>query len=162
MTRRIIIALNFIILMSFFSYSVYKQEGIKKSDSKLILELAPVDPRSLLQGDYMVLRYEIVDSLYTWELEEEIYFSKGFVLLEKDEKGVSRFAGVSEDWEKGSIEFRRDMDGKYSIGADSYFFEEGTGKLYQNARYAEFYLYDEGKIRIKGLLDSNMNFISQN
>ena len=162
MTKRIIITLNFLILMSFFSFNVYRQEKIKKVDSKLILELAPVDPRSLLQGDYMVLRYDIIDNLYTWELEKENYFSKGFVLLEKDDNGISRFCWSFREWEKGSIEFRRDMEGTYSIGADSYFFEEGTGDLYQNARYAEFYLYDEGKIKIKCLLNRNMEPISQN
>lgn len=160
MTRKIIIILNFIILMSFFSLNVYKQEKIKKINSKLILELAPVDPRSLLQGDYMVLRYDIVDSLYVFELEEESKLSKGFVMLEKDDRGISHFVGVSEEWKKGSIAFRKDMSGTYSIGADSYFFEEGTGDLYQGARYAEFYIYDKGKIKIKGLLNKDMEPIS--
>ena len=42
-------------------FSAQKEESYKKLDSYFYLELRPVDPRSLLQGDYMTLNYDILD-----------------------------------------------------------------------------------------------------
>ena len=42
-------------------FSARKEESYKKSENYFYLELTPVDPRSLLQGDYMTLNYDITD-----------------------------------------------------------------------------------------------------
>ena len=55
----LIILLNLILLLVYFNYSVVKKEELLKEGQLILLELAPVDPRSLMQGDYMALRYKI-------------------------------------------------------------------------------------------------------
>lgn len=157
--KKALVALNFFLVLSFFFFNVYKQENIKNERSKLILELAPVDPRSLLQGDYMTLRYALTDDIYSYEFENQIPFSKGYVLLDKDENGVALFSGISEEWQPGSVEFRRDNNGTYFVAVDSYFFEEGKGDEFARAKYARFYLYDKGKTKIEVLLDRNREAI---
>ncbi|MFD0701266.1 GDYXXLXY domain-containing protein [Myroides pelagicus] len=47
------------LIVCFFLYSVWEKEKIVKQGQLVLLELAPVDPRSLMQGDYMRLNYAI-------------------------------------------------------------------------------------------------------
>jgi len=42
---------------------IIEKELILKNGESILLKLVPVDPRSLMQGDYMILRYEIADIL---------------------------------------------------------------------------------------------------
>ena len=57
---RILIIVNLILLLGYFNWSVYKKEQILKDGRLVLLQLVPVDPRSLMQGDYMRLNYHIL------------------------------------------------------------------------------------------------------
>lgn len=156
--KRLVVALNFILVLGFFFFGVYKQEKIKRNGDRIILQLAPVDPRSLLQGDYMILRFELTDNLYRLDIEDE-YKDGGYAIINKTKEGFYALEKVSHEWQEGSIEFTGNLKGNYSIGADSYFFQEGTGDIYSRARYAQLYLYGKGKVRVEALLDRNMKVI---
>lgn len=51
--KKILLIVNIAMLFVITGFSAIKEEGYKKLDNYFYLELAPVDPRSLLQGDYM-------------------------------------------------------------------------------------------------------------
>ena len=51
-----IILINLILLLVYFNGSILSKEDLLKNGKLILLELAPVDPRSLMQGDYMSLR----------------------------------------------------------------------------------------------------------
>ena len=59
---RILIIVNLILLLGYFNWSVYKKEQILKDGRLVLLQLVPVDPRSLMQGDYMRLSYKEASS----------------------------------------------------------------------------------------------------
>ena len=46
-------------MLAVFNVAIYRNERLLASGETLYLELAPVDPRSLMQGDYMRLRYAV-------------------------------------------------------------------------------------------------------
>ena len=46
-----------------------------------------------------------------------------------------------------------------SFGAESYFFEEGTGERFEKAKYGGLRVDDEGKSILIGLYDENFEFI---
>ena len=48
-----IILINLILLLVYFNGSIISKEDLLKNGKLILLELAPVDPRSLKQGDYM-------------------------------------------------------------------------------------------------------------
>ena len=50
------------IFTSFYSMTTERQ-GLLRNGRTVYLELAPVDPRSLLQGDYMALNYAVMNRL---------------------------------------------------------------------------------------------------
>ena len=59
--KKIFVVLNLLLLMIVFGYSVIKEEkNLKKAT--FYIKTVPVDPRSLIQGDYMVLNYDIAES----------------------------------------------------------------------------------------------------
>src|SRR5690606_40874825 len=55
----LIISLNLVFLLVYFNYSISGKEALLENGQLVLLELAPADPRSLMQGDYMALRYKI-------------------------------------------------------------------------------------------------------
>ena len=42
------------------NYKVQQFEDVLATGKPVVLKIAPVDPRSLMQGDYMVLNYAIL------------------------------------------------------------------------------------------------------
>lgn len=52
------------------NFSIWRFENILQHGEKIVLRLAPLDPRSLMQGDYMVLNYEILSDINNLDTEE--------------------------------------------------------------------------------------------
>ena len=67
---RILIITNLLLLLGYLNWSIYQKEQTLRDGQLVLFELAPVDPRSLMQGDYMSLRYREATrrytSSYTW------------------------------------------------------------------------------------------------
>ncbi len=49
-----------IVALIMVNISIYQKQHLLAKGDIIILELAPVDPRSLMQGDYMALSYALV------------------------------------------------------------------------------------------------------
>ena len=47
------------------NHSIVAKEHIRANGERIYLELAPVDPHSLMQGDYMALRFAIARDIST-------------------------------------------------------------------------------------------------
>ena len=126
--------------------AVIDRERVIVSGTPVLLELAPVDPRSLIQGDYMALRFTIVSQIE----ERDPGGDKASVNV--DERGV---ATLSTDG-RGSLKLRYRMRGSQAwLGTNAYFFEEGSAARYDKARFGEFRVdRDTGEAVIVGLRDS--------
>lgn len=110
------------------NWSLLGKERIKTNGERIFLALAPVDPRSLMQGDYMALRFEIADRIST--------DASGTVPLLVQTNGV---ATLNPDLDAEGLRIRyRVRNGQIWLGTNAYFFEEGTAERYNGARYGEF------------------------
>jgi uncharacterized membrane-anchored protein len=49
--KKIIFIASTIFVFAAFNYGIFQKEEIKANGEIVLLELAPVDPRSLIQGD---------------------------------------------------------------------------------------------------------------
>ena len=70
---------------------IASKEILLRTGQTVKLELAPLDPRSLLQGDYVRLNYKIS------QLPSEVAFGDNYrvqLVLHPDENGVSQFKEV--------------------------------------------------------------------
>ena len=169
--KKILLIINIVILFVVIGFSANKEEGYKKLDSYFYLELAPVDPRSLLQGDYMTLNYDITDKaqeiifsgIYDSKDENNKFLDmrKGYIVVSLDENKVAKFVKLSKEKtdEKDLLFIAFKSDGfNININANSYLFQEGTGDKYENARYSKVVLIGNN-LRLIDLRDKDFKEI---
>lgn len=73
----------------FVNYGIYGKEMLIRNGDPVLLKLAPVDPRSLIQGDYMDLRYDIAVGL-----EDDDIPRRGKLVIQLDRNGVAALVSV--------------------------------------------------------------------
>ena len=57
--RAVVLWLTFILVMGVVNFKVWGKEQLAQNGRVVLLELGVRDPRSLIQGDYMTLNYEL-------------------------------------------------------------------------------------------------------
>lgn len=154
----VIILVNLVILLTWFNLSVMKKEAVL-TDGKLILfELAPVDPRSLMQGDYMRLRYKITVNQSPHTLPK-----RGYCIVKIKDHHVAekvRFQPDKQPLDEGEYPVKYFYNNFFmNLGAESYFFEEGKGGRYAAARYGGLRVDENGNSVLSGLYDENFKLI---
>ena len=60
---RIFIVVGALLVLGAVNFSIAGKERIKRDGEVIYLDLAPVDPRSLMQGDYMTLRFRLATEI---------------------------------------------------------------------------------------------------
>lgn len=137
---------------------VARKEQVLAHGTPVLLELAPVDPRSLMQGDYMVLDYAVSREVRSLEFEGEPVrptADDGRLVLRLDENGVGRFVRVDTPGTPlapGELLLRYKVR-KYRVrlGAESFFFQEGQSDHYAGAKYGELRVAGDGSSVLVGL-----------
>lgn len=152
---KIVLAANLILVLAFFAFSVIQKETLIGKGTEVLLRLAPVDPRSLMQGDYMALNYEM--------LREIDYRSEsGYLVVKVGNDRVAEFVRVQSDKNMNNgehlIHYKRQSE-RLSIGADNYFFQEGSGKKFENAKYGLLKVDSDGNSILVGLCDEKGRLI---
>lgn len=148
-------------ILAFLNYGIYEKEQIKKHGETLLLELAPADPRSLIQGDYVHLRYAI--ELSALANESTPPQKRGYMVIRPNEDNVAQFVRFykGEDLSKGEkLLFFHYKYNQVLIEPDSFLFQEGHAKHYENAKYGVFKFNDSGKHLLVNLADENREIIS--
>ena len=136
---------------------IARKEITIRNGTTMLVDLAPRDPRSLMQGDYMTLRYRLqgAPSGFSWDPH-----GRFVVRVYKNSNNVAFFVRVhnGEELKVGErlLRYRyRETDNSLQIGSGSYFFQEGQGHLYANARWGEFKVSDSGDAILVGLRNRN-------
>ena len=150
---RAAIVIGIVLVLGSVDYSIYRKERVIRSGETIFLELAPVDPRSLMQGDYMALRFRLADQIEGW-LGEGPRERVRKAPLRLDNRAVATLAP-----DAGSLEIAfRIRGGRVWLGTNAYFFEEGTAERYTDARYGEFRVdRSSGEAVLVGLRDAALN-----
>ncbi|MBU8899287.1 GDYXXLXY domain-containing protein [Corallococcus sp. M34] len=135
---------------------VAQKEAVVASGQPVLLRLAPVDPRSLMQGDYMQLNYAI-SADQGWDNEGRP--RDGNLVLRLDSDGVGQFVRFdSADVPLAPGEFRlryRIRDNRVRLGAEAFFFQEGHADRYEHAKYGELRVAESGTSVLVGLRDED-------
>ena len=147
----IIILLNLLILLGIFNNSIVKKETLLSDGKLILLELAPVDPRSLMQGDYMRLRYAISENR-----KYDSISKRGFCVIKLQENGIGKKVRIQDDIiplneKEYLIEYTSKGWRGINIGAESYFFQEGEAEKYENAKYGGLKVDNIGNSLLVGL-----------
>lgn len=132
------------------------------ADGRVVLaELAPVDPRSLMQGDYMALRFAIDDELQARTMQAEPVTLPRYVVLQLDGEGRATLVALSDHPPAAAdaqVAMRiRHRDGVPSIGPNAFFFQEGIAERYEAARWGEFRVAANGQALLTHLRDAQLD-----
>ena len=150
--KSILIAANLLVVLTYFGFQIHHKEQLLDHGTQVRLELAPVDPRSLMHGDYMALRYKVADDCTN---EEDNY-----VVVNKENGDFVRSQKDMQDMALNEVALKLKHDGyQFHLSSESYFFEEGTDTLYEHAKYALVVVDTDGSIFIKNLCYANGEII---
>jgi uncharacterized membrane-anchored protein len=144
--RKTLVAVAGIALLVLVNLSIVQREQLLTEGRMVLLELAPRDPRSLMQGDYVAIRFRAaLDASGAAKTDEA---SNGHLVLGVDERGLGKYRRLDAGAPLAADEVRmryRVRDRNMKFGTNAYFFQEGQGNLYERARYGEFRVDAKGE-----------------
>ena len=148
----------------FINYAIYGKEQLIANGQPIYLALAPVDPRSLIQGDYMALNYEIANELGAQYRDDQTLPRRGQIVIAVDEKGVATLVRVADGTPLAANErllnyYKHDWG--INLGPDAFFFQEGTADRYASAHYGELRVDQSGAVVLVGLRDKALTLLGR-
>ena len=157
--RKAIVLVAGLLMLAFVNFGIFQREQLVTHGRIILLKLSPVDPRSLLQGDYMRLNFEAADQAFPARrrFANEQGRGDGHIVVAVDGHGVGRFRRIADGapLAPGEVALRYRMrGGQPHFGTNAYFFEEGQAAAYEKAAYGEFRVGDDGEAILTGLRDA--------
>lgn len=160
---------------------IANRQAILSSDTIVVLQTRPIDPRSLFRGDYVRLKYEINelnldtlsgdktfkrnDSVYVILKKQDLYWQAQAVFRNRPEAQTSQqvfIQGVvksvkNKKWDVNLKAYTQITRIDVSYGIENYFVPEGEGLKLERPKPAdivtlEIALDDKGHAAIKHLL----------
>lgn len=161
--RRILIVAGLLLALVAVNFSVARYERILDNGRTVLLELAPVDPRSLMQGDYMRLRFALADAVLA---AHEAVAADGvapgqYAVVALEPSGRGRYVRLQADAtalapDEVAIRYRL-RGGQVVIASDAWFFQEGRAQHFEQARYGELRVAADGTTLLAGMRDANLD-----
>jgi uncharacterized membrane-anchored protein len=175
--QKYIVAATALFILLLINYSIW-QKQVHISEGEVInIELAPVDPRSLMQGDYMTLRFDIARQIRATYYESNaknndhlaskasypLLPETAYVIVQLDENKVASFVGIQTPNAKSvalgpqqrKLQYRVRQN-KVKFATNAFFFAEGDEPIYRDARYGQFKVNSKGEVLLTGLLDKDL------
>lgn len=172
------VLLGTVLVLGVANVAIVQKERILSDGQTVLLELAPVDPRSLMQGDYMSLNFALSQNLsaLSWGLPKDVLAKMDaqqwvVVAVKLDENKVAQLKGVylEQDgqerlWtEEGPVAEPSDVmrlrmrrhRSNWTPGTDAWFFAEGSADRFDAARYGEFAVVEGGQSLLRAMLDED-------
>jgi uncharacterized membrane-anchored protein len=153
--QRLLVAAGLLLSAGVAAFTVRHHEETIEHGRAVMLEIAPVDPRSLMQGDYMALNFQVANALRTAPPD-------GRVVVKVDEKGVGRYARIDRGEPLAADEARlryRVRKMRVRIATDAWFFQEGHARDFAAARYGELHVRPDGEALLVALRDKNLDVL---
>ncbi len=158
--RIAIILLTTILILGMFRSQILSLNTVKTDGQTVLLDLRPVDPRALMLGDYMRLRYaeeRVPEGVTIKDLPP-----KGAFMMRLDENDIASFVSLDEGQALGEDEVRFNYtrtNRSLTFGAPRFYFENGTAEDYEPARYGVFKVDASGRAILVNLAKEDFAII---
>jgi uncharacterized membrane-anchored protein len=150
--RKAVALLAGLLVLAFVNLGIHGRERLVADGRLVLLRLAPVDPRSLMQGDYMRLRFEVAGQAETAAGDRQAAAGRIVLALDANRIGTYRRLDDGRPLGPGEALIRyRLRNGTGRLSTESYFFEEGRADAYARAAYGEFRVAPDGEAILTGL-----------
>lgn len=127
---------------------IFLKERAIAHSVEIKIALKPIDPRSLIQGDYMHLAYKIPLQVTKKEMKGQLKItidSDGFV------KDYALYYNEALKKNQYLLNFTRKKNRSLHIGSETFLFQEGKADYFAKATHALFYLSPSGETILKEL-----------
>lgn len=154
MIKKLNLGFTALIIIAFI-YSIYNKEQTIVNGDVVYLELEPVDPLSLMQGDYMRLGYAVNRQTSGATIPKG---KTGFLILAVAENKIATFSGFDNGnaLTANQIKFKyQKPDSRIVIQPDSFLFQQGLAELYDQAKFGIFRVTDSEHLLV-GLADGDL------
>lgn len=161
---------SLLLVLVVVNLAVFDKEQTLASGKTVLLQLAPVDPRSLMQGDYMALNYVLSQQIYQalpktdearrWR--HDVAADDGFVVVKPDKDKVAQFVRLDQGESLAKQEMRlffRVRHGTVKFATNAFFFEEGQAGQYESAEYGEFRVADDGELLLVAMRNADFKLL---
>ena len=155
--RKLAVWLVGISILVAVNYAIWQKEQLLIHGKTVILALAPVDPRSLMQGDYMRLRFQAEQDMQRFlPNKKENSVADGYVIVSLNEQHIGEVQGVASELpvtlavNQWPLRYRI-RAGELRFATNAFFFQEGHADDYAQARYGEFKVSNDGEMLLANL-----------
>ncbi|MDH0865659.1 GDYXXLXY domain-containing protein [Mitsuaria sp. GD03876] len=153
-----------VLALAVVNIGIAGRERLIDTGRPVFVKLAPVDPRSLMQGDFMQLNYELPGVGPRWRTPDPadpdggpLWGRRPLVAATLDARGVVQSARLLAPGEAppagAQLLTLTPKDGGWTFVSDAWFFREGEAQRWQPAKYGEFRVTPDGKgllVRVVG------------
>jgi len=155
---RTAIALSALATLLVANLGIWQKEDLIANGQQVYVELAPIDPRSLMQGDFMRLNFRVPGDVRA-KVGGLLTAQRPHVVARRDGRGVATLLRIDEGAPLGADELRIELTpkaGHWILVSDAWFFKEGDAKRWQAAKYGEFRVEPGGRALLVGLRGENL------
>ncbi|UYV19823.1 GDYXXLXY domain-containing protein [Halomonas qaidamensis] len=161
------------VVLAVVNWAIWQKEHHLAEGEIVYLELAPVDPRSLMQGDYMALSFALANRIRVQraiDRHKEVAenpiqtAANDSVVVRLDEFSIAHFQRLDDGSPLGDDERRlryRLRHGDVRFATDAFFFQEGHADRFESACYGQFRANDHGELLLVALYDESLNRLGE-
>jgi uncharacterized membrane-anchored protein len=161
MMKNAILIMSMFIILALLNVGIIQKEQILKGGDVILLKIKPVDPRSIMAGDYMAFNYKMSD-----DIEKKADIAKhGFLVIKTGSDNIAEFVrfyqggNLAPDEKLLKYVYSRSTNA-ITIKPNSFHFQEGLQPLYQKAEYAILHYQGAKSYLLVGLADREGNEIT--
>jgi len=148
-----------LLVLVLVNVSIAMKEHHLATGKVVYLELAPVDPRSLMQGDYMALRFALQNEIRNARQNTSAMVN-GTAIVRLDENRIAHFVRLDNaDTSLADNELRlqyRIRNHRVKFATNAFFFQEGMAERFEPARYGRFRVNESGAPLLVSLHDESL------
>ena len=163
--RKLAVWLVGISILVAVNYAIWQKEQLLTHGKTVILALAPVDPRSLMQGDYMRLRFQAEQDMQRYlPYKKDSSVADGYVIVSLNEQHIGEVQTVVSELpatlavNQWPLRYRI-RAGELRFATNAFFFQEGHADDYAQARYGEFKVNNDGEMLLANLRGQHLEVL---
>jgi uncharacterized membrane-anchored protein len=149
---RLAIAACAALVLALANFGIWQKQTLIAEGRPVFVELAPVDPRSLMQGDYMRLAFRLPSGSFGDALTQGA--RRPHAIGKIDARGVATLERVAMDATTAPGEIAIEMTpvrNGWTVVTDAWYFSEGDAARWERAKYGEFRVTPDGRALLVGL-----------
>ncbi len=170
--KPLITLVSLVLILAGVNWSIAQKEAQLANGDIAYLKLKPVDPRSIMQGDFMRLRFQVGDDIYNalpkttsterlWRPGRTVAAQDGYVIVKLNDKNIATYKRLyqkDQTLQQNELKMRyRIRNNRVKFATNAFFFQEGTAKSYQKAQYGQFRVAKNGELLLVDLYDKDLH-----